>query len=548
MSCFPESTYVFFVDDELSGDERRAVQTHLVQCRRCRGLVVALEEEGHLLADTLHERERRSFRSAPRAAPPPRELALGLLPTVGLGVVALAVLGWVFEAQLPTGAAWLNPFRLQGAFEMVFDLLFVIRDEMPGLLEFLVSLAALASVAMLLLLLVSMLSRRLGGTTVAFGVVLLALVSAAAPSRALDLRFHEDEVAVAAGETVSETMIVNADTVRIDGVVDGDLIVVLAERLILRGEVRGNVFCSARTIEVSGKIEGNLHGIGEKVRIDGEVGGNLYSVSELVTLADDGQVKRDSTHVAAGATLDGRIGRDLFFLGDWIELRGTVDRNMETRGERVSLLDEARVDGDLDAMFWQDGKEVEMAPGAAVSGEVRTSVSKHGPETWSDRFGRGSFYALLVIRLGAAFLFGMLLHWLVPRLFDVHLATAGDLARSLGVGFLVAVTTPFALVLVGITLVGIPLAVAALLTLLVALYVSAILIAAILGSQLTGARGEGWQSFALALLAGLAVVIVATEVPFVGTPLKIIVLLTGLGLLVERLRSAWLASRSVPVV
>ena len=47
-------------------------------------------------------------------------------------------------------------------------------------------------------------------------------------------------------------MIVNANTVRVDGVVDGDLIVLLAERLILRGEVKGNVFSSARTIEVSG--------------------------------------------------------------------------------------------------------------------------------------------------------------------------------------------------------------------------------------------------------------------------------------------------------
>lgn len=548
MSCFPESTYSFFVDDELAGDERRAVQAHLVQCRRCRGLVVALEEEGRLFADVLHERERRSFRRAPRTAPPPRELAVGLLPTLGLGVVALAVLGWIFEAQLPSGAGWLNPFRLQGAFEMLFDLMFVIRDEVPGLLGFLVSLAAVASVAMLLLMLVSMLSRRLDGTTVAFGVLILALVSAAAPSRALDLRFHEDEITVPAGVTVSETMIVNANTVRVDGVIDGDLIVLLAERLILRGEVRGNVFCSARTIEVSGKVTGNLHAIGEKLRVDGEVGRNLYSVSEFVTLADDGRVKRDATHVAAGATLDGRVGRDLFVLGDWVELRGSVARNMETRVDRVSLLDEARVGGDLDAMLWEDEEDVEIAPGAKVSGEVRTSVSEHGPDSWYDHFGRGHFYALLVVRLGAAFLMGMLLHWLVPRLFEVHLATAGDLARSLGVGFLVAVATPFALVLVAITLLGIPLAVTALLAFLVALYVSGILIAALVGSQVTGARGEGWRSFALALLAGLAILIVATEVPFVGAPLRIIVVLTGLGLLTGRLHDTWRAGRSASAV
>jgi hypothetical protein len=548
MSCFPESTYAVFVDDELTGDERRAVRAHLVQCRRCRGLVVALEEEGRLLADVLHERERRSFRAAPRTAPPPRELALGVLPTLGLGVVALAVLGWIFEAQLPKGAGWLNPFRLEGAFEMVFDVMFAVRDQVPGLLEFLVSVAALGSVALLLLLLVSALSRRLGGTTVAFGVVLATLVAAPAPGRALDLRFHEDEVAVRAGETVAETMIVNAETVRVDGIIDGDLIVVLAERLILRGEVRGNVFCSARTVEVSGRIAGNLHAIGEKVRVDGEIGRNLYSVSELVTLADDGRVGRDATHVAAGATLEGRVGRDAFVLGEWVELRGTVARNLDTRIERASLLDGARVGGDFDAMVWEDEENVEIAPGAVVAGEVRTKLSETRHDTWYDHFGRASFYAFLVIRLCAAFVVGMLLHWLVPRLFDVHLATAGDLARTLGVGFLVAVATPFALVLIAITLLGIPLALIGLVGFLVSLYLSFILIAALIGTQVTGQRGEGWRPFALALLAGLAVLAVGSAIPFLGTPLRIIVMLTGLGLLVERLHAAWRAAHAAPAI
>jgi hypothetical protein len=128
MTCFPESTYAFYVDGELEPDEVRMVETHLVQCRSCRGLVVALQDEAHLLADILHERVRQSFRLAPRTAPPPRELALGLVPMVSLGVVALAFLGWILEARLPSGIAWLNPLRLQGAYEMAFDLLFLIRD------------------------------------------------------------------------------------------------------------------------------------------------------------------------------------------------------------------------------------------------------------------------------------------------------------------------------------------------------------------------------------------------------------------------------------
>jgi cytoskeletal protein CcmA (bactofilin family) len=545
MSCFPELTYAFFVDGELDAPEARSVEAHLIGCRTCRALVVGLQDETTLLTDVLHERVPQSYRLAPRAAPPPRELAMGVVPMVGLGVLALAVLGWIFES-LPAGVEWLNPFRLQGVYEMAFNFLFVVRDDVPGLLEFLIALAGLASVSLLLLFAVSVLSRRFAGTA-AFAVLLLALLAVPRSGAALDLHFHEDEVSVPAGETRDETMIVNADTVRVDGVVNGDLIVLLAERLILRGEVKGNVFSSARTIEVSGKVEGNLHAIGEKVRLDGEVGGNMYSASELLTLAEDATVKRDATHAAGGATIEGRVERDLFMVGHWLDVRGNVARNVGARADRVSLLDGARVGGDVDATFW-DKSEVEVAPGAEVGGEVRSSVHEGWRETWYSHYADGGFYVWLVIRLGAAFALGLLLHFLAPRLFDVQLTSGGDFARSIGVGFLVLVATPIALLLIGITLLGIPIAVIGLAAFLSALYISGIVIAALVGSQITKPRSDTLGPFAAALLAGLAIVIVASELPLLGGPVRFVVVLTGLGLLVQRVYSAWHDARSVAAV
>jgi cytoskeletal protein CcmA (bactofilin family)/anti-sigma factor RsiW len=545
MSCFPESIYAFYVDAELAPDEVRLVETHLVQCRSCRGLVVALREEAGLLADVLHERARQSYRTAPRTAPPPRELALGLVPLVALEVVAIGVLGWIFESRLPSGLDWLNPFRLQGAYEMAFDLLFWIRDEVPQLLQLVVAWAGLVSVSMLLLFVLSAVSRRFTGA-VALGLAVLALSANATPSAALDLHFHEDEVTVPAGETVDQTMIVNAKTVRVDGVVDGDLIVVLAERLIVHGEVRGNIFSSARTIEMSGKVTGNFHAIGETVRLDGEVGRNMYSISELLTLADAARVGRDSTHIAAGASIEGAVGRDLFVLGDWVEVSGSVARNVYTRANRVALLDTARVGGNLDALFW-DEEEVEISPGAVVSGEVRSSVQEHWRRSHFAPFTSAHFYVWLVIRVGAAFLLGMLLYALVPGLFAAHLETAGALGRAFGIGFLILIATPIALFLVGITLLGIPIALVGLAVYLTSLYVSGILVAALLGTQITKPEPETWRSFGIALLVGLVIVIIATAIPFLGHPIRFVVVLTGLGLIAERVRSGWRATRDVAV-
>jgi cytoskeletal protein CcmA (bactofilin family) len=541
MSCFPESTYAFYVDGELTSGELQRLETHLVQCRDCRALVVALQDEARLLADVLHERAPASFRRAARPAPP-RELAVGLVPMVGLGVVASAVLGWIVEQKLPSGVEWLNPFRLQGAYEMTFDLLFLIRDQVPGLLELVVAMAGLASVSLLLLFALSVVSRRFTGT-IALGIAWAVSTGPPAPSAALDLRFHEDKVEVTAGQTVDQTMIVNANTVRVDGVVDGDLIVVLAKRLIVRGEVRGNVFSSARTIEMAGTVRGNFHAIGETVRLDGEVGGNMYSLSELVTLADAGSVGRDSSHVAGGVMVEGTVGRDLFTLGDWVEVGGTVGRNVDARADRVALLDTARVGGDVDALLWHEN-ELDVAPGAAVAGEIRSGLRERMLRSRFHRYLHGHFYLWLCIRLAAAFVVGIVLYAVVPRIFAVHLPTAGAFFRSLGVGFVMAVATPIALVLVAITLLGIPLALMALAFFLMALYVSNIVIAALIGTQITRPRADSWSAFGVALLIGLLLLMIAANIPFIGFPVRIVAMLVGLGLLVERARSGLRAIRA----
>jgi len=72
VSCFPERTYAIYADDELAPEERRSLESHLVACRRCRELVMALREEAELLGDVLHERPQTLAAPAPS---PPRPAA-----------------------------------------------------------------------------------------------------------------------------------------------------------------------------------------------------------------------------------------------------------------------------------------------------------------------------------------------------------------------------------------------------------------------------------------------------------------------------------------
>jgi hypothetical protein len=123
-----------------------------------------------------------------------------------------------------------------------------------------------------------------------------------------------------------------------------------------------------------------------------------------------------------------------------------------------------------------------------------------------------------------------------------RLETTGAFFRSLGIGFLALVATPLALALAAVTLVGIPVTLIVGAAYLLALYLSPILVAALVGRTLISSDGEGASGFGLALLVGLLVLTLLVNVPVLGWLVRVLAVLTGLGILVERAVSAWRAS------
>jgi hypothetical protein len=117
-----------------------------------------------------------------------------------------------------------------------------------------------------------------------------------------------------------------------------------------------------------------------------------------------------------------------------------------------------------------------------------------------------------------------------------------------GIGFLAAVATPIAALILLITLIGIPIALVTLLFWLLGLYLAKIIVARCIGDSLFGARGDAMSSTAIALLVGLVVVIVAINLPYIGGVLNIFMVLIGMGSLVIILYEMWgRSSKTEPV-
>ncbi len=533
MSCPDEPVLARYADGELAGDALRRLEAHLIGCRACRTRVVALQSESLLLADVLQGRERSHAARSADDAPEPGA-ALGVPIAIAAVTAALAVGGFLVETQLPGGLDLLNPLRLLGVTDMAFDLIFALRVRAPGLVEGALALAGVASVSALLSFGVGAVYRRVFGA----GALALCLL-APDPAAAFELRHvHDGDLRIGADETVEGTLVASSESLQLDGVVDGDL-VVFAERVYLAGTVRGDVYAFARNLEIIGRITGSLVGVTEQTDLDGEVEGSLYQTTGRLDLGPAGRVGRDAALFSRDAVLAGRVGRDLLFAGPRLEIRGEIARHVLARWriERLTLLDPARVGGDVEA--WVDPPErLERASGARVAGAVRV----HAPETAHDAYWAAVrspwVWAVHAVGLAAAFVFGLIVHALAPALLELRLATARDLFVALGTGFAALVVTPIALLLLALTLVGLPLALLGSFGYLTALYLAEIVTAAALGRWILPPRGGGTWAFGRALLVGLAVLVVVEHLPYVGVPVFCVAVLIGLGGLATRARHA----------
>jgi len=538
VSCVPETTWLLYVDGELDEAERRESESHLIQCEACRAFVLALREEADLLEGVLVGADEPIDVTA---ASSPQGITLGLPAALAAVVAAGAVLSALIEDTVPTGFGWLNPLRLAGAYEMLFDVFFLARDEAPGLVTLVAGVSATASIAAVAFFAAGLLARRVGGAAL-MASLLIAWGVVPSPARAFEV-WHEERSVIAEGDVVQGTLAISAESVRIDGTLEGDLWVA-AERLTINGTVDGNVFAWARDVDVTGRIVGGLHAGGERVRVDGRVDGAVYSFGEEFELEQDASVARDVGHGGREARIEGHVGRDVVFYGDELQLVGRVERNVNVLGaERVRLLGTADIGGDLTAVVDSDD-DLERASGSRVAGVVETKRGEAHLHSWGGRWTEPMFYVWLVVRVAAALLLGVLVYSVFPGFFAAHVPDAGAFMRSLGLGFAALIVTPLALVAIALTLVGIPVAVLGLFVYVVACYLGVVCAAALLGrSVLRESEAPPIGTFARMLGVGLVIAAVGASLPFVGHAVQIVLLLVGLGLVVERGRTLFYSLR-----
>jgi len=114
-----------------------------------------------------------------------------------------------------------------------------------------------------------------------------------------------------------------------------------------------------------------------------------------------------------------------------------------------------------------------------------------------------------------------------------------DSLRTAGLGLLV-LTVPIVALITAFTLVGLPLALIALAAWILALYLAKIVLGATVGRMLLPDR----EAITVPLLVGLAIVLVAGNLPWIGGIVGFVLTLVGLGLLAQYVWKAVNTSRA----
>lgn len=380
----------------------------------------------------------------------------------------------------------------------------------------------------------------MGGTMDRFARILAAAILVAAaslsrPARAATVR-GDGRVVVPAGERVADDLYVFGGQVEVNGTVDGDL-VVFGGQVDVTGRVDRDLFVAGGNVTVTGPIGGTVRIVGGNLVVRGDVGRDLLFAGGSLTVGAPVRIRGDLLVGSGQARVAGTVGRDLRVSAGDVILTGTVGRDLEGRVGQLTLARGATVKGDV---RYTSTSDVERDPGATIGG----SLVRIAPPPAE----RGAAPAALFVfkrlrRFLGALLLGLTLVLLFPWFSKKGLTKLGEKPLTdLGIGLAFTIGVPAAALLVagiGWLLAGWWVGALVFGLYLLALGVGYVLAGAGLGRWILARLGQAGVHPALALLLGLAVLILLGTVPILGPAVAIVAVLFGTGALARAIGDAW---------
>jgi len=413
-------------------------------------------------------------------------------------------------------------------------------------------------------------------------IAALALVVAIGATQTAQAVEIDDDGIIAADEVIDDDVFIGADTVVVDGTVNGNLFA-SGNSVTINGTVGGDLIVTGSEATVNGLVNGNIAFAGQTLSVGGTVKGSIYVLAGSLTLESRAAVGRNVSFSGFGMETEpgSTVGRDLQVGSYQALLAGRVDQDVDAEVEALEI--EGSIGGDLMAdvsepeasppgWFRWPGMPAMVAPGLRVAEEAQIggTLTYASPVEQADTIkalpGGGVVYQpvakpqvsttpWLVARAQdclTLLVLGGLALWLAPALLK-HLAdqararplpSAGwglvvMIAGFIGLVVLAALILVLGIMMGAVTLGGLAsaifgvgfsgLALAFALFLLVIVYGSKLIVAYVAGNlalrRLAPRRADGiWP-----LVLGVVLYVLLRSIPVLGWFIGMIVTFVGLG-------------------
>jgi len=528
-------------------DSLAALDLHISTCSECSNRIEDLSRERQLISRAL------AFEDNSIPVPPELKFARPLgFREFALANVVTGLLFWLIQFLWKTlfgeliinGLARLSAIYVPDVYGMFVNATLYFSERGTTMIYTYLGYTLLILIALTLTWLIFAASRH--RMIVGAWVVLLFSASLMTPStaEALERRYSEGTITITSAETIDDTLVVSADTVVIEGAVNGDLFA-FARKIIVSGPVKGNLVAFAESVNLTGEVSGMVMTAGSTIVTDeSTIGGDFWSGAGNITIGKDTKIAGNATLATETASMAGQVGRDAHLFGESFDIQGSVNEDLVVYAKRINLLGGAHIFGNLS--FHTNNKEnLELAPTATVDGEIEFLERSDSFQTQS-KYLTGKFYLQQLLWIISAFVFGYITLRLFPALRDVTLYGDMEGVKTAGIGLLAMISLPIVAVLVAVTFIGIPVAIIGFISWLLIMYISKIVLASVIG-QMIFSDSERQDSLVITLLAGLAIVLVASNIPVIGGVISFVMVIVGSGLIIQLLAeyiSDVMASRS----
>ncbi|MGB6877721.1 MAG: polymer-forming cytoskeletal protein [Candidatus Acidiferrales bacterium] len=521
MNHFDEMTAFLYLDGQLESAQTSEILAHTVECGECRVLLESLKKETLWLEHSLQEKDPvpARFMMPARHA----NVRWGWATALAMAIAGVLTL-WngviePFERQLNqagfSGGNLMTMLFFSGAFWKGWS----------SVLSFLSFFAAAVFSILALVLL-----RRFWGRSAALGMILASFgpIALLLPLLLMAPAAHAGEVVhgrhlsytLPSRKTVNTDLFVFANFTRIEGTVNGDVFA-WSNEVEIDGHVTGDVITMAREVRINGQVDGNVRDYTQTLNINGSVGRNVLAACQDFEMGPNGKIGGSLTLASGNAMISGSVARDITAAVGDATLDGAVGEGIKIKGDDLHIGPNASIQG---ATTYTGRHEADVDPAAKLASPVAFTHRKEGPDysNWKFYWHRAEFW-------GAAFLFGLVLLFLIPGFFADGLRASKKFLPSIGFGVLLVFATPIVAIIVCITCVGLGVGIATVLLWLIALYAAQVFVGSWIGEMLLGpAVGIGALLGRLAL--GLAIVHGLEMLPYhVGAIVHLIVLCWGLG-------------------